>query len=81
MKRRDTECDNIEGNRIFEGDLLQDRAGDVHSIYFDRGSFFLHNIKYDDDKMDIPMYMCKTFPKIIGRVKKKRISPATKFKI
>lgn len=64
---RNTECFDKDGDEIHEGNILENSIGEVFTVYFSKGSFFLHNRAEKDDYNDIAMYMCKTFPKIIGK--------------
>ena len=75
ISSRRTECFDRDGIEIYEGDTLKNKVGEVFFVYFERGSFFIHNLSHLDDTKDIPLYMIKTFPKIIKSKKKPNFTP------
>lgn len=62
---RCTDFIDNNNNEIWEGDILENGLGERMLIKFEFGCFFLLLYTVDGVK-NIPMYMCKTFGRIIG---------------
>ena len=56
------------GVEIYEGDILSNAIGELFTIYFDKGCFFIHPIWKESDEFDIALYFCKNIPSVIGNI-------------
>ena len=56
------------GVEIYCGDIIENSKGEIFTIYYENGAYFIHPEIYKHNDFDIALYFCKTIGKVIGNI-------------